>query len=898
MPYPALPPELPPIISIAAETAHCSSLVDVVNPISTPASIASATSRPAPPESFPPTAAKLASNSLSNPTHQTSPSCAALLGNTIAVGHLTTGKKPITSRGKTAPVQPDPPVAPPPAIAHPEPGEPSPESAASAGVTTAERLNKSQVSYSVSGVAGALANTPEAALMERLHQAVVFEGLVESLEGLRALTAADLARLAQAKSSRTAQVGQVPNTLPGGASPTPVSPTPVPRPTTPPAETLFPPGDGRSQVAPVEVPPLLEDRPIPNPNPNPIPASPAIDPANVVEVTADRQDYDERNQIFTAEGKVMMRVRGALLEADRVQVNLTNRLTVAEGNVALTRGSQVLRGQRFDYNLVQGTGTVQRARGEINLASIDTDTTVSAESGTSDQTILARPLSDRITSQQPVQNVGSAGGVSLGVGVGRDINRISGGAPQGGQLKRLRFEAEQIDFTPEGWEARNIDITNDPFSPPELVLRAERARLTRLSPLQDEVVATRPRLVFDQKVAVPVLRRRFLIDRSERDPTFFRFGIDGQDRGGVFVEGIVNVIQSRNLNLSIYPQIFLQRMIVDSESEGIGDLDNYGVRARLNAVLSPTLGLNGRVNLDSLDFDKVDSRLRASVRLQQAIATSFGPHRLALEYSFRDRLFNGSLGFQTVQTSLGALFLSPDIALGSGFVLNYQAGYQVVTADTDRLDLLEPIRDDNRVTLGRFQTTAAIGRTFGLWQGKALPATRDAGLNYTPNPVTPYVSLGLSLRGVFSSYTSGDTQEDLLGTVSLYGQFGNFSRKFFDFTAIGIYYTQVVGAGDSPFLFDRSVDNRVLTLSLLQQLYGPVRAGVQASINLDTGDNISTDYFLEYSRRTHGIIIRYNPVLEIGSIGFRISDFNWTGTAEPFEGAGVTPVEGGVQRRY
>lgn len=160
----------------------------------------------------------------------------------------------------------------------------------------------------------------------------------------------------------------------------------------------------------------------------------------------------------------------------------------------------------------------------------------------------------------------------------------------------------------------------------------------------------------------------------------------------------------------------------------------------------------------------------------------------------------------------------------------------------------------------------------------------------------PYLNFSTALRGVYSNYTSGDVQQNLFAVAGLAGQFGHFSRNFLDYTAFSVSYSQAIGSGASPFLFDRVVDTRVVSLSFIQQLYGPFRVGFTTAISLNTTDPISTDYFLEYSRRTYGVILRYNPVLEIGSITLRISDFNWNGTADPFSGTGVTPVEGGVTR--
>jgi hypothetical protein len=152
------------------------------------------------------------------------------------------------------------------------------------------------------------------------------------------------------------------------------------------------------------------------------------------------------------------------------------------------------------------------------------------------------------------------------------------------------------------------------------------------------------------------------------------------------------------------------------------------------------------------------------------------------------------------------------------------------------------------------------------------------------------------LTGTSSYYTNGDNQSTLTATIGLQGQIGHFSRPFFDYTAFNISYSQGLNNGLSPFLFDRSVDNKVLSAGISQQIYGPFRLGFQTSVNLDTGRETSTDYILEYSRRTYGITLRYNPVLELGGFSIRISDFNWGGGTDPF--SEIRPVVGGVEQDY
>lgn len=643
----------------------------------------------------------------------------------------------------------------------------------------------------------------------------------------------------------------------------------------------------------------------PAPNPQPTTPQPAPSPGSgttvpttpfsiggVIELTADRQEYNEQQKIIIATGNVMLRFREALINADRVSVNLTNRLIVAEGHVALTRGQQVLRGDRFDYYFVQDSGVVLNASGELYSPTTGTDLSLLPPPEGGNATAPKRPVSDRITSLEPLQGITSPGGYTFVAGAGREATNVA--PPEtGGTINRYRYQADRIDFDGKGAIATNVRITNDPFSPPELELRADTARFTHLEPLLDEVVASRPRLVFDQGLEVPTFRNRIRIDRRQRDPAPLSFGYDATDRGGVYVERTLEILNTPSIRFSVTPQYFIEKAISDGS---IIDPSVFGVKARLNAILSPRTTLDGRAVFTTLNPDDFENKLRASVRLRQIIGTTL-PHTLSLEYSYRDRLFNGSLGFQTVQSSLGAVLTSPVIPLGNtGVNLTYQVGAQYINAATDREDLLSPERENNRISLGRYQATASLFRNFLLWQGQALPATPTQGLRYTPTPVRPNLRLYTDITGVASLYSSGDSEDSLSGTVRLIGQLGHLSRPYLDFTGFNIGYTQVVRGGLSPFLFDRIADTKVLSGGIRQQIYGPFIFGFQTSFNLDTGKEISTDYFLEYSRRTYNIELRYNPVLQLGSISFRISDFNWTGSPGPFDGSEVRPVVQGVTR--
>ncbi|UNU22820.1 DUF3769 domain-containing protein [Microcoleus vaginatus] len=651
------------------------------------------------------------------------------------------------------------------------------------------------------------------------------------------------------------------------------APSPAPAPSTPPAPTPKPkPAAPGVRTAPSQ-------RTVPFP----------VSPADIIEVKADSQEFDDKQQIVTAVGNVVVRFRQTVIDADRAIVNLVTRQVVASGNVAYTRGQQVVRGQRMEFNLGLNSGAVEQASGEIFLPAAGSELTPTLPTDISAGTILEQPLSDRITSQQPLRGVKSPGAATVTLGGGGQL-----AAPRvTGAVNRVRFEAERIELLPDGARvATNIRITNDPFSPPEFEYRARTATIRRISPTAEELVTTKPRLVFDNRVKIPVYPRRQVFDSRQQSGPCLTFGYDGGERGGLYAECGFEVLQNGPVRLTLTPQIYLQRVVAEHGGNPFSP-DSYGLKARLGASLGPRTRLDGSaIFLSFENFPNLpEDSFRGNLRLRQLIGT----HTLAAEYSYRDRLFNGSLGYQTVQSSLGAVLTSPVIPLGgTGINLSYQAGYQFINADTDRADLLEPVRENNRVDLGRSQVSFAVSRGFNLWEGEPLPRTPTQGLRYTRTPVVPFLQLALGLRGVGTYYSSGDRQNSLAGSVGIQGQFGHFSRPFLDYTGFNVTYTQVGRDGISPFLFDRLVDLRVLSFGLVQQVYGGFRVGFQSAINLESGEPISTNYTVEYSRRSYAIILRFNPERQVGSLTFRVSDFNWNGTPEPFSGDART-VEGGVR---
>jgi hypothetical protein len=599
-----------------------------------------------------------------------------------------------------------------------------------------------------------------------------------------------------------------------------------------------------SQAGPIKPNSLPKPKPKDKPRP---PLPPRV--GEKLNVVSDRQEYDINTQVFVAEGNVVINYKKSELKADRVQLNTKTQEVVAEGNVFFTRGDQKIRGTKLTYNYGTVKGDLLNASGAVDL-------------GTLQSSEVSRSPSELATNSITIAPIGS-------------------GNSSEGQVRRIGFIAERLIIDGDTWIAENLRVTNDPFSPPELELTTSKATLTPISPTQNRLDLESPRIVFDQGFSLPLPVNSITLDRFQRFAPAL-VGFDRRDRDGVFYQQSFDVITQSNLNFQLSPQLLLQRAF--SSQSGFSGVDIIGVVATLNGAFDDGSSLSARASFSGLDFSKIDSLLRFNASYQMPV---FGNHTLLSQYAFRDRVFNGSLGFQDVNNILGTTLLSPNYVLGDSQIsFSYQASAQLVGAVRD------DIQPSTVGSLIRVQGAAVLSRAFPLLRGEPLAAEKETGLRFSPKPIVPRLDAFLTAQGVNSFYSNGANQAVLYGTVGLAAEVGHFAKDFLDYTGLTLSYTQAFASGKSPFLFDRVADTRSLTAGIVQQIYGPLRFGIQQSWSLDTGNLFDSVYSLEYARRTYSVLVRYNPNQGLGEFLIRISDFNWTRPP-----SNVTNIQNGIEQR-
>ncbi|MFN3361401.1 MAG: DUF3769 domain-containing protein, partial [Pseudanabaenaceae cyanobacterium] len=394
---------------------------------------------------------------------------------------------------------------------------------------------------------------------------------------------------------------------------------------------------GTAQAGPVKPGLPIEPKPT---DPKPTPRQPQ--PEQLVKVKADVQQYDVKTNTITVKGNVVITYQESELKADQVTLNLTTQETTATGNVLFTRGEQRIAGESLTYNYGTRQGKLTKARGTVNLDTIN------------------RP--PRAVTSSDI----ASGSVVIAVGGGIEVQRRG--------VRRLGFVADEITLNDRSWTGKNVRVTNDAFSPPELELVTPQAKLTPLNPQQDLLELESPRLEFDRSFAFPLPLNQITLDSFDSEFPIL-VGFDRQDRGGIFYQQNFDIIRRPDLKFQISPQLFVQKSL---ETGNIFSTSVVGVTSRLEVLLPEGQYIGGRASLAGLNLNNIGNELRWFIDYSRPA----GELTFKAQYAYRERIFNGSLGLQDVPNSFGVSLFSPTYTIADTEIKwQYQTGLQLVDAD-------------------------------------------------------------------------------------------------------------------------------------------------------------------------------------------------------------------------
>jgi hypothetical protein len=479
--------------------------------------------------------------------------------------------------------------------------------------------------------------------------------------------------------------------------------------------------------------------------------------------------------------------------------------------------------------------------------------------------------------------------------------------PSRGTVNRLRFQASNLQIRGNRWTGREVAFTNDPLTPAQSWTIGYGVEAVFEGEGVTRIKAERTRILLSNRVALPGINQAVIGDEALQ----LTLDTDRRDRDGIYLGYNLPTLRiGEKGRLNLQPQFMLQRAIqgrTDSYTAPGKSLAGAAVNQPLRA--GDLFGLTGVLNLpidrfrlqadtsfSTLSPQNLAAGTRSIVRLSTPLGLA--GHQKSqgqLFGSYRERVYNGSLGLQTVVYSYGGqlegtLRFNPDPAdprsdlrrtpYFGPIELDWRAiagNYQANLFESDRLD-----------TQWRARLNGGLSSSLRLWQAALEPEVDvSAALRYAAEPVRPGLALNVGLASSLAGYGDGARQN----TFTLFGgpaiTLGRFRQPWFDYSQVAVLLGGTLRDGRSPFGFDRAVDLRTLSFRAAQQLYGPLVVEAGATVNIDSNSRFYGDVSYSYvelklQQRSYELGVYYSPYDKIGGIRIRLNDFSFRGSGTPF----------------
>ena len=607
---------------------------------------------------------------------------------------------------------------------------------------------------------------------------------------------------------------------------------------------------------------------------------------NSIEILSDTKSRNEN--IFIAEGNVFARKNNFLLKADKLIFDFNKNILIVEGNINFKVEDQFLEGSEIIYDFSQQEGHINDAYGTINLDNLSL-----LEFDSDSQFNESEDVFDDITVKNVIaNNYTNLNGNELNE-LGLDLNRS----------QIWRFQSEKILIKNNNWEAEKLFLTNDPFNETQLIIVNSGFKIIN----ENGILFIKSRwssLFLDNIVSLPIGPIRYSISDIDGENNF-KWGIeyDGENRDGLVITRSLGVINFFNeeTNLYINKEFYIQRIIngktksfsQNGESvlaakteQDIIFSDYFGIDARL---VSKIYGLDfySDFKLNSLDFKKFNKIINLKSELSKTffkenLINSNSELKLSLFGIYRESVWNGSLGWKEILSAYGLkiektnIWLEGKTTKTSIIALNY-GDYQ----SSSRID------EDNIINRKRLNLYLERKHRYSLWKFNRGNNFIDNSYLYSPTVISPGIDLIARASIDFYGYDDDNYQKLFLFRIGPELVFGEYKKRFLDYTKLSIFAKTTISDGNSPFGFDQSVDNHAIEIDVTQQFFGPLTIRYSTEYNLDIN---STEYHqfhnqeieLAINRRAYDLALFYNFETETGGLNFIIHSFSFDGMGNKF----------------
>ena len=575
-----------------------------------------------------------------------------------------------------------------------------------------------------------------------------------------------------------------------------------------------------------------------------------------LEIQSDEQ-YQEKNVLY-AVGNVRVTFKGNILKADKLVYDKFNGKFDAYGNIKFFIGKQIFIAEQINYDFKSQKGKLLKVKGLIKT----------------------KTLLDNI-------NINSS-----------DQNEISSTLEEIRKLKVLHtpdgvnnwiFSTDELIVENNQWIAKKAFFTNDLLESDQVEFKINNLKITQAEE-QLKIQSAISFLVLEDKIPIPFWFGKRTLNKSGDgiflEPKWY-IGTDKLDKDGYFIGRKLNPINiTDDFSLKLDPQFLIERSIKGYTESFVNKGDSVTAdRSRQDTSYEDYFALNselkGKVDswdlsiqkkLYSFDSQKIQNALRLKLNLSKEIDFLNSKWNKSFFGVYRDRVWNGSIG-------------ESEIYIGYGSKLEKQNSWEVDEIHkTEKISVGfgkfkgEALNTNNLVDNIKGSIFYSLDQKFPIIVKKSKNNIIDNSYRYIFEPVKQGIYLDTKISGLYSFYENGNNQGYVGFGAGPTFTFGEFKKKYFDYSKISLFPFYRLKRGDSVFKFDQISDQFTLNLSLDQQLYGPILLKTDATINLDSdadnyGDFINSKISLFWERRSYELGLFYQPHNKSGGISFTLHGF-------------------------
>ena len=570
-------------------------------------------------------------------------------------------------------------------------------------------------------------------------------------------------------------------------------------------------------------------------------------------IQSDKQS--EINDVIYAEGNVSVSYRGKLLKADTLIYDKLNKKINAKGNITLELRDQFLKVAQLEYSFINEKGYLLDVEGSINTDKLmdDLSSNFSLSDSEKLESLLELEKKEVINTPNKVHN--------------------------------WLFFTDKITIDGEIWKSKKAVFSNDLLEFKQLKLAINSLEVF---PSNEELrfKSTLNYLILEDKIYIPFWlgNRKFDLDKSSNRWTL---GYDNLDKDGYFIGRKLNSIDiDDDFVINLEPQFLIERSLKGYTNSFVKEGESItSKKVRRNANFEDYFALKSQVkgrinnwdleidnNLNSFDFDKFSDAFRLKTKLNKEISFLNTKWDKSFFGVYRDRVWNGSLG-------------ESEIYVGYGSKLEKRNSWQVnEIAKTEKLSIGfgnfkgKALKSKNLVNSIKGNVFYSLNQKFPVLVAYPRYNFVDSSFKYIPKPVTKGLKFDTRLELYSSIYKNAQNQKYIGFGAGPEFTFGNFKKKYFDYTKVSLMpFYRLIG-GESPFKFDNVADKFILDISFDQQIYGPIVLKSKGILNLDSdaedyGQFIKSSISLNWKKRSYEVGLYYQPYNETGGIAFTLFGF-------------------------